>query len=249
MKARPIRFLTIGLVALTVTPVMVEAALLGARHNDWRTADRSSAGIAPDPDTAREAIVQVYSARTFGRRGAVASHTWIAVKREGAPKFTRYDVIGWWGGEVSTDAFVVDAHWFGRKPRILLDIRGARAARLIPEIERAAAAYPYSGEYRTWPGPNSNTFVAYIGREVPDMRLHLPATAVGKDYLTNGSIIGPTVSGTGYQLSLGGAIGLSLARVEGFEINLFGLVLGLDVMRPALKLPGLGRLGFPQATD
>lgn len=248
MKARPIRFLTIGLVALTVTPVMVEAALLGVRHNDWRTADRSSAGIAPDPTTAREAMVQVYSARTFGRRGAVASHSWIAVKPENAAKFTRYDVIGWWGGEVSTDAFVVDGNWFGRKPRIVLDIRGARAARLIPGIERAVAAYPYSGEYRTWPGPNSNTFVAYIGREVPDMRLHLPPTAIGKDYL-GGRFIGPTVSGTGYQLSLGGAIGLSIARIEGFEINLFGLVLGLDVMRPALKLPGLGRLGFPQATD
>ena len=36
-----------------------------------------------------------------------------------------------------------------------------------------------------------------------------------------------------------------LALEEGVEINVLGLSFGIDVMRPALKLPGIGRLGMP----
>jgi hypothetical protein len=36
-----------------------------------------------------------------------------------------------------------------------------------------------------------------------------------------------------------------LALEEGIELNLFGLSVGIDIMRPALKLPGIGRLGMP----
>ena len=42
---------------------------------DWRTADRSPTGIAPDPDTTREAVVQVYAARALNWRGIFAVHT------------------------------------------------------------------------------------------------------------------------------------------------------------------------------
>jgi hypothetical protein len=31
--------------------------------------------------------------------------------------------------------------------------------------------------------------------------------------------------------------------VEGIEINLLGAVLGIEVRRPAISLPGLGRFG------
>jgi hypothetical protein len=44
----------------------------------------------------------------------------------------------------------------------------------------------------------------------------------------------------------GGYLGLTVGWVEGVELNFFGSVLGLDIRRPALKLPGLGRLGVPQ---
>jgi hypothetical protein len=33
----------------------------------------------------------------------------------------------------------------------------------------------------------------------------------------------------------------------GVEVNVGGLVLGLDLRRPALKLPGVGRLGVDPA--
>ena len=32
--------------------------------------------------------------------------------------------------------------------------------------------------------------------------------------------------------------------VEGIEVNVLGLVTGIDIRRPALKLPGFGRIGF-----
>ena len=35
-----------------------------------------------------------------------------------------------------------------------------------------------------------------------------------------------------------------VAEDEGLEINILGLTFGVDVTRPALKLPGLGRLGL-----
>jgi hypothetical protein len=41
-----------------------------------------------------------------------------------------------------------------------------------------------------------------------------------------------------------GLLGLSLARDEGIELNLLGLSFGIDVARPALKLPFIGRLGL-----
>jgi hypothetical protein len=71
----------------------------------------------------------------------------------------------------------------------------------------------------------------------------LPPTAIGKDFPYDGRWLRPTPSGTGLRLTLGGYAGLSVGWVEGIEVNLLGAVAGLDVRRPAVKLPGLGRLG------
>jgi hypothetical protein len=38
-------------------------------------------------------------------------------------------------------------------------------------------------------------------------------------------------------------LGLTIGWVEGFEINFLGAVQGFDIRRPALKFPGVGRLG------
>jgi hypothetical protein len=47
------------------------------------------------------------------------------------------------------------------------------------------------------------------------------------------------------QEPVGGYLGLTVGWVEGIELNFFGAVLGIDVRRPALKFPGVGRLGLP----
>ena len=71
----------------------------------------------------------------------------------------------------------------------------------------------------------------------------LPPTAIGKDYPYTGRWFGLTPSGTGLFATLAGYLGLKIGWIEGFEINFFGAVLGVDIRRPALKLPGIGRLG------
>ncbi len=215
--------------------------------NSWRTASRQSAGLAPDPAAAPEAIVQVYAARAFGWRGAFSVHSWIATKRAGAPDYTVYQVIGW-RKFYGRPALVVrpdapDRYWYGSRPELLVEARGDGVDRLIDRIEAAVAAYPFADSYRMWPGPNSNSFTAFVARQVPELALELPPTAVGKDYLGANSFFAPAPSGTGYQLSLFGLLGVLVAEREGLEINVLGLTFGIDPLRPALKLPGVGRIG------
>jgi hypothetical protein len=135
-----------------------------------------------------------------------------------------------------------DAEWYGAAPRLIGDLRGADAEAVIAKLPQAVASYPHEHTYHVWPGPNSNTFVAHLGREIPELRLNLPATAIGKDYLPIGEVFARTPSGTGYQLSVSGLLGVSAGRYEGIELNVLGLVFGLDLRQPALKLPGIGRV-------
>jgi len=41
-----------------------------------------------------------------------------------------------------------------------------------------------------------------------------------------------------------GLLGVKVGWVEGIEFNVLGLVAGLDLRHPALKLPGFGRIGI-----
>jgi hypothetical protein len=79
---------------------------------------------------------------------------------------------------------------------------------------------------------------------VPELGAVLPPTAIGKDFPYTGRWMGVTASGTGLYVSLAGYLGVTAGWVEGFELNFFGAVLGVDIRRPALKLPGLGRFGL-----
>lgn len=221
-----------------------------ANSQDWRTASHAPAGLAPDPAVTREAVVQVYGARTWGWRGTFGVHTWIAVKPADAPAFTVYEVIGWrlrWADSVvAIHQRAADARWYGSLPELYAEKRGDEAARLIPRIDAAARSYPHAAEYQAWPGPNSNTFTAWITRAVPELGVDLPPTAIGKDYIP-GSIVGAAPSGRGVQLSLGGLLALTASGVEGLELNLLGLTFGVNPFDPALKLPLIGRLGPARA--
>jgi hypothetical protein len=101
------------------------------------------------------------------------------------------------------------------------------------------------GDYSPFPGPNSNTFVQAALDAVPELRAVLPPTAIGKDYPYAGEWFGLTPSRSWIFLSVGGYLGLTVGWVEGIELNFFGAVLGIDVRRPALKFPGIGRVGLP----
>ena len=217
-----------------------------ANSQDWRTASHESVGLAPNPAATPEAVVQVYGARTWGWRGNFGVHTWVAVKPANASAYTVYEVIGWrlrWADSVvAIHNRAADARWYGNAPELYADKRGADAEKLIPRIDAAARSYPYPGEYTAWPGPNSNTFTAWITRAVPELGVDLPPTAIGKDYIP-GSIFGSAPSGRGMQLSLGGMFALTASGVEGLELNLLGLTFGINPFDPAIKLPLMGRIG------
>ncbi|MEX2449715.1 MAG: DUF3750 domain-containing protein [Rhodospirillales bacterium] len=214
---------------------------------DWRTASRESAGIAPDPAVVTEALVQVYAARAYSWRGTFGVHTWIAVKPEGATAYTVYEVIGW-RAYYDEPVLVIterapDGRWFGNMPEVLADLRGDGVDAVIERIDRVARSYPYVNSYSVWPGPNSNTFTAFVARAVPELKLDLPPTAIGKDYLVNGNIFAKSPSGTGFQFSLFGLLGLMAGIEEGVEVNILGLTWGLDPLDFAIKLPIVGRVG------
>jgi len=213
---------------------------------NWATAPRHSAGIAPDPvQMGNLAIVQVYAAPTYGWRGYIAVHPWIIYKRRGETAYTRYDVIGWRAPQVLQRNYALpDGLWYGSTPELLVDHRGEAAASMIDDIEAAVLSYPYANRYLSYPGPNSNTFLAHIGRQVPTLKLDLPANAIGKDYRPLASPMGVSASGSGVQISLLGLLGASVGVEEGLEFNVLGLNFGIDFNSPALRLPFLGRLGF-----
>lgn len=216
-----------------------------AKDRAWH--DTRRAGLSPDPDLHPGAVVQVFAARAWGIRGVVAEHTWIAVKPAQAAAYRIYQIQGWLPAEQGSSPLVIetgvpDRYWMGARPRLLLDLRGRNAQRVVPGIAKAAAAYPHRNTYRLWPGPNSNTFTAWMARTVPGLACEMPVTAVGKDYPAGCGLLAPTPSRTGRQLGLWGLAGIGAGRCEGLEINLLGLNLKIDIFDRALELPGIGRL-------
>jgi hypothetical protein len=243
-----IKILLLVLLFLLCLPLYAVLSGQAPLGRDFRTADRSSAGIAPLAEKTPEAIIQVYGARALNWRGIFGVHTWIATKPENATTYTVHQVIGWRLYRnlpvVISAAGIPDGRWFGNEPDLITELRGETAAVAIPKVLDAVATYPYADQYQLWPGPNSNTFMAWVGRHVPELKMDLPANAIGKDYPINGSLFDRTPSGSGYQLSMLGILGISMGREEGFELNLLGLNFGVDLLKPALRLPFLGRVGF-----
>jgi hypothetical protein len=224
--------------------MLIGATGIRGNADDWRTASREPVGLAPDPALVKEAMVQVYGARAVGAKGLFGVHTWIAAKPSNAPEWTVYEVMGW-RLRYAESVVVVrnrapDGRWFGEEPELYAQKRGAGVDELIARIEQAVHAYPYAQEYRAWPGPNSNTFTAWIGRAVPELEMDLPATAIGKDYLGS-SVFSTTPSGSGFQISLGGIFAFAASGVDGVELNVLGLNFG--VSQNGLKLPVIGRIG------
>lgn len=239
------------LLCLFFMPVGCNVAAHYASDNSrgWWELRRDSSLQAPEAATTPEAVIQVYAARAARWRGAFGVHTWIATKPRNASHYERLEVIGYalrWSGEtVRVRRGRPDSYWYGNKPYLLRDLRGGENVdQMIEKLHLAAQNYIYNDQYKVWPGPNSNTFIATLAREVPELNLELPATAIGKDYLPGGAVAKKPPSGSGLQLSAGGLLGIMISPEEGLEVNLLGLTAGIDLSPPALKLPGVGRLGF-----
>lgn len=251
-KKTVMRSFAIIAVLLVIIPLAIGGTWFTAQGwpSSWNTADWSATGMAPHPKTEKEAIIQVYAARAGRWKGIVAVHTWLIFKPKNGSSFTRYDVVGW-GRPVRRNAFPVDGNWYSNRPEVIYEVKGPKADRLIPKIIRSINNYPNSerGSYKVWPGPNSNSFIAWIARAVPELGVELPPTAIGKDYLGTGINFGTPPSGTGWQVSLNGILGMAIGFKEGLEFHLLGATIGIDFQDLALKLPSLGKLSLRKLTE
>jgi len=169
-----------------------------------------------------------------------AHHTWIDVKHGDEAHWMRVEVLdessGAQAGAIPARTARMDTRW-QRDVRLLKLIRGERAQRIAAVIEELTQAQHelYRKSYRAWPGPNSNTLVADLAREIPELSLCFDPNAVGKDYAGWFSA-GATASKTGVRVDtppLGFAVGLH----EGVELHFLGLTLGVSLVPPRLNLP------------
>lgn len=215
------------------------------RPGRWSEANWGSAHILPEARDSEEAAVYIFSAATGGLKGSVASHAWIVTKEKGASNYVRYDKVGW-GSPIRRNHRPPDAYWYSNPPQLVVQAKGAAAELLIPKIEGAIAAYPYSepGGYTIWPGPNSNTFVAYVLRNVPELGAVLPSHAVGRDYLPDGEFWHLDADGRDLHVTLRGLLGFSAGLRSGLEVHFLGLVAGIDISNPGIKVPAIGRIGI-----
>lgn len=118
--------------------VFLSAGFISVHAQDWRRAIREQVGRAPDPAEVSEAVVQVHAARAWEFRGFIGVPTWIAVKGTDAPAFTVYEVIGWRLRRNDTAVAIrerrLDSRWYGSKPELLSDIRGAGVDEIIARV-------------------------------------------------------------------------------------------------------------------
>lgn len=116
--------------------------------------------------------------------GALAVHYWFVVFHPGG--CTRWEV---WQtknagahciGHVHRDLKGPDDGVGGGPAQVAVQWDG-EAAQRIAAVLRQAESYPYCEKYRYWPGPNSNTFAAWVLRQAGvEQPLHWKA--LGKNY-------------------------------------------------------------------
>lgn len=244
-----VKYLALFLLVVFVLPALATVAWWESqdRPDSWRTADWSASGVLDRADSDGEAAVYVMAARTGGLKGAISVHSWIVFKKAGDAAYERYDKVGW-GTPVRRNAYAPDGRWYSNIPQVVHEVRGEAAARLIPEIEAAIQSYPYAmrGGYRIWPGPNSNSFVAHVLHEVPELGARMPPNAAGRDYAPGWASFEWLPEG-GVHATIGGWLGFTAGMKAGLEIHFLGLVAGVDLARPAIKIPAFGRVGLTAA--
>jgi hypothetical protein len=70
----------------------------------------------------------------------------------------------------------------GGGPSRLVVVWEGEAAQRIVQVLNAAESYPFCHLYHYWPGPNSNTFVAWVLREA-GIEYALDPRGIGQRYL------------------------------------------------------------------
>lgn len=156
-------------------------------RGDWQSASRESANLAPSPTEYNGPVVVAFAAAAYGWKGYLADHTWVATKRTDETEYTIYEVVGWRANRgrpvVRVQRGVPDRHWYGAEPRLLGKVEGEDVEVLIDRVEEVIEEYPWSNTYQVFPGPNSNTFTAWVAKQIPELGIKMPLRAVGKSYI------------------------------------------------------------------
>jgi hypothetical protein len=68
------------------------------------------------------------------------------------------------GEPIRIDGLASDGRWFCAIPETVVEVDGDKAEQLIPKLRSVVESYKFRayGDYRPWPGPNSNTFIQAI---------------------------------------------------------------------------------------
>ncbi len=242
---RWLKRIVLFLLLVFIVPALAHAGLWMAqkRPSSWSTADWSSANILPKRPSVSSSEIYIFAARTGGLKGAFATHSWIVTKQAGSSKYNRYDVVGW-GSPVRKNLRAPDGKWYSNEPVIHHHLTGKQARKLIPIVEDKVSKYRWReyGDYTVWPGPNSNTFVASILRQVPQLATTTPVTAVGRDYPADNQWV--TYSDGVLRVTIGGYAGFVIGKTIGLELNFLGLVAGFNPSDLSIKIPAFGTYSF-----
>ena len=241
-----VRFSLLGFVALFLTPLALHA--IWWLSNDtavaWGRADWSSARLLPPANAVPGAMVLVYAARTGRWKGIFAHHSWVVIKERGADAYTRFDKVAW-GRPVKIDNWAPDARWYGHRPTLVGGVTGSAAEALIPKIGQWWRLSPQSPGRLCGVAGAQLQFVCGLCVGGHTRNRHRAAADGHRQGLALADLLpGLTPSPTGVAIALGGVLGVTVGWVEGIEVNVLGLVTGIDVRRPALKIPGFGRIGI-----
>ncbi len=166
-----------------------------------------------------------------------AEHAWVDIATPSGCERIEWNkgVGGILHSEIGREGLIADVRW--EEGVAVHAVWRGEAARVLGERIRAVAdTFPDAQGYRAWPGPNSNTFIAWLARDT-GMGVDLPPNAVGRDY-TEWLAVGVSTTGLGLRVDTP-ILGASAGLVEGVELHAIGLTAGVGLWPPSLKLPFL----------
>jgi hypothetical protein len=132
-------------------------------------------------------LVQLRHASLPPPLGIIAVHLWFTVADPRSGRYDRWEVWqtpnagGMSCGHLHCNLQAPDGGVGGGATRIGAEWTGEDALNICSVLSRAAEEYPYRDHYCAWPGPNSNTFAAWVLRRA-GVTFHVPWRAHGKNY-------------------------------------------------------------------
>jgi hypothetical protein len=224
--------------------VLVFAVLMGAGEMNGWWASRAGTFQPKHPD---QAEARLSYARLPSILKPVAAHAFLLSYDPRTRQWNRWEVwqdssqceTSW--GHVHLNLLAPQSGVGGGRPWTARVWHGDEARRLTEVLHRAGT-YPDRDRYAPWPGPNSNTFAAWVFNEA-GVPVDFSPLAIGKDHR---GWIGGGVSSTrtGLQLETP-VLGIKAGVKDGVEIHVLALTVGVDLWPPALKTP-FARIGFPE---